>query len=187
MYHFVLQGFFGLLLMICLAGLCIAEDSPSQVLFIQGGVTSITNGSEGMSVITVSEIDPNVTVTTGDQIKQISVGKLTNMNYPLHAAVIFTHADDESASLVSVSNLSLSGENKTLTLEVAPVPYYEGEVLSSFVEDQVELSPDITAVQKTQIYIEIPLWPEPNLNCPEGQKVCCGVCISKGLNCGCNF
>ena len=46
--------------------------------------------------------------------------------------MVFSGDDNESVSIVAISNLPLFDGNKVLTLEVTPQKYYKGEVLKSF-------------------------------------------------------
>jgi hypothetical protein len=57
--------------------------------------------------------------------------------------------------MVKVSNLSLSDGNKLLTLQVHPLTYYEGVMLSSMAGKNSELSDIIgKKFNRTSIYLE---------------------------------
>ena len=127
-----LRGLAYLFLLVSLAGVCIAEDIPGSVVYLQGGESSITNGSDGMPVVTVQDLVQYVHVTDGKKSILIPVQQLTNMTAPMNAALVLSGEDKESTFVVEVSNLSLSDGNNTLTLQVNPLEFYEGSVLKSF-------------------------------------------------------
>lgn len=144
-----------MLMMVSLAGICAAEQSPSYIAHIQGGQSIITNESSGMT-ITVQDVISNVTITTGNMSNLTTVDRITNLTYPLSAAVVFSGNDSETTSLVTISNLSLSEEKKGLTFQATPLKYYDGEELKSFAEKNVDLaSTNVSTSNSVGIYIEI--------------------------------
>ena len=68
MNHHVLVGFICLFLLISLAGLCIADESPGYMVYVQGGESSITNGSGGVYMMTVKDIVPYFYLTNGVKV-----------------------------------------------------------------------------------------------------------------------
>ena len=151
----VLLGFIGILMLVSLTVCCTADQSPPYIAHIQGGESMITNGSGGM-VITVRDISSHVTITSGTQGNLTTIDRLTNVTYPLNAAVVFSGTSNESTSMVTVSNLSLSDENKVLTLQVIPLKYYDGEELKSFASKNVDLpTNNVGNNNSTGIFVEI--------------------------------
>lgn len=128
--HLVL-GCIGLLLLVLFAGVCIAEETPSSVLYMQGEENSVSNGTDGMLSITVKDIVPYCNIISGNTNNLIPVKTLANISEPMDAVLIFAGPDTEKSYLVQVSSLSLS-DDETLTLEVKPKKYYEGEALKSY-------------------------------------------------------
>jgi hypothetical protein len=144
------------ILLVSLAGVCMAEESPRYVIYVQGDESSIIHGSEGITDITVKDIIPYAHFSDGKKSRLISGKHLSNITYPINAAVVFSGAGSESVSLMKISNLSLSDENKVLTLRVNPLEFYEGEVLKSFVSDKNELDAiEFEKFNDTGIYLEI--------------------------------
>lgn len=164
-------------MLVSLAGICIAAESPTYIIYIQGGENFITDGSDGMMKIVVSDVVPYVYINMGEKSRLIPVGRLTSFTYPLTAAMVFSGTDNESTSMVMVSNLSLSEGNKTLTLDVTPLKYYDGEKLKFLANEQTELTARKNeALKKTQIYIEtsVPLASnniDDDCKCPNGYYV----------------
>ena len=154
MQRFLLYCFFCSLFLISLVGVCIAVETSSSVIYIQGGESSVTNGSDGM-LISVKDVIPFIDISTGDENHLYLVKELANMSYPVKAAVVFKGSDTESTSMITVTNVSLSDKNKILTLQVNPLEFYEGEVLKSFASNQMTLSGNKSGKNNTiSIYLE---------------------------------
>ena len=163
MTHSVLLGFICSLLLISLTGVSMAAESPGYALYVQGGVSSITNGTDGMTVITVMDVIPYFHITDGNKSLLLPIEELTNITYPLDAAVVLSGTGNESTSLVKVSNLTLSGGNKSLILQVKPLEFYEGTLLKSFVSEKKELPLEKTGkFSSIGIYIETTQLPPAN-------------------------
>jgi hypothetical protein len=120
------------LLLVSLTGLYIADEPPGYLVYIQGGKSSITNGSDKMMMITVKDIIPFFHITEGKMSSLIPVEQLTSLTYPMSAALVFSGVDNETTFMVKVANLSLTDGNNVLTLQVEPLQYYEGDYLKSF-------------------------------------------------------
>ncbi|MFH0966216.1 MAG: hypothetical protein V1862_00825 [Methanobacteriota archaeon] len=131
MNHFLSLGFISSLLLVSLAGICVADNAPGYLVYIQGGESSIMNGSDGAYVITVKDIVPYFHTTNGVINSLIPVERLNNPTSPLNAALVFSDKGNESTVMVRVTNISLSDGNKVLTLQADPLEYYDGELLKS--------------------------------------------------------
>ncbi|MFH0966558.1 MAG: hypothetical protein V1862_02585 [Methanobacteriota archaeon] len=155
MNYSIRLGFIVSFLLIFLVGTCIAVESPSYIANIQGGESVITSGTDGMSVVTVKDVVPNISVTNGNTSSLITVEELVNITHPLNAAFVISGADNKSVSLVEISNLSLSDDDTLLTLQVKPLTFYDGEGLKSYVDKQTELpSGNDREMNRTQFFIE---------------------------------
>ena len=139
-----------------LAGFCVADEAPSYLVYVQGGESSITNGSDGAYVITVKDIIPYVHIADGEKSSLKLVERLTNLTYPMNAALVLSGADNETTVMVQVANVSLSDENKILTLQVDPLKYYEGERLNSF-NDRKQSIKAVNGLRftRTGVYFEV--------------------------------
>ncbi len=159
-----------------MTGFCIAAESPGYVVYVQGGDTTITNGSDGMMELTVKDIIPYLSLANDEKRLLLPIDRLTNETYPVNAALLFSSGDAERGEIVEVSNLSLSDEFQTLTLQVKPLDFYEGNELKSFATSKNQESQGTiegeTNYEGVGIYLEIsgPIpentYPNP-LNCIE--------------------
>lgn len=189
MNRYASLGFIFSLLLVLLAGICIADEVPGSVMYIQGKESSITEGSDGEMMVTVQDIVPYFHISVGDKNYLEPVSELSGIMYPLNAAIVFSGADDESVSLVEISNLSVSDENKSLMLLVKPLLFYEGSVLKTFEGEKSGL--DTSAVgncSQTGVYIEVLGSAAENVDdCGEcdntGHKNCCVVLIGNTRVC----
>lgn len=107
MNGYVSLGFISLLLLILFAGVCIAEDAPGSVVYIQGGESIITHGSDGTYILNVQDVIPYIHVSDGVRSHLESVGFLPIFSYPINAAVVFSGADGESGSMLKISNVTV--------------------------------------------------------------------------------
>jgi hypothetical protein len=138
---------------------CLAENSPSIVLYVQGGETTISNGSDGTYNVDVKEVVPYSYFADGPVSHLIMVEKLINLPYPLKAALDFTNSDGESSSIVDISNISYSGKDNNLILRIKPIPFYDGVVLSNYKNDfDWKNNTEVTSTD-IGIYMELPLKP----------------------------
>lgn len=182
MNRYVSLGFIFSLLLVLLAGICIADEVPGSMMYIQGGESSITEGLDGEKLITVQDIVPYLQLSVGNKNYLEPVSEFSGITYPLNAAIVVSGCDKESVSLVEIFNLSLSDENKSLQLQVKPLEFYEGSVLKTFENETSGL--DTLAVgncSQTGVYIEVLGSTAENMNdvwgeCKFGQKKhCSGV------------
>ena len=135
----LLLGFIGSILLISLAGICVADDAPSYQVYIQGGESSITNGSDEAYIITVKDITPYFHIADNEESNLIPVERLNNQASSLNAALVLAGDSDESVFMVRVINMSLSDGNKILTLKVEPLEYYDGVLLNLFNQKKQEI------------------------------------------------
>ncbi|MDD1727831.1 MAG: hypothetical protein LUQ50_02030 [Methanospirillum sp.] len=157
-------------LLVALAGFCIADEAPGYLVYVQGGEGSITNGSDGATVITVKDIVPYYHITDNEKSSLIPVERLANLPYPLSTALVFSGDDNETTFMVQVSQLSLSDGNTVLTLQVEPLPYYEGDRLASFTSKGLKTLVE-SQYTKSAIYMDMAGTPPEN-GCPP--TFCCG-------------
>lgn len=160
-------GIIGILLLIFLIGNSMAAESPADVIYIQGGESTIAEEGKETYLVTVKEIIPYLHITTGlnGTSSLTPIEMVDSLTYPLNAALVFSGEDNERSSMVEMVNLSLSDENKTLTMKIKPRPFSEGDSLPSFAQDGGDFSPDIGEKSKQiGIYLEIPSFPPTNGN-----------------------
>lgn len=130
-----------------------AADSPGLEAYIQGGESSIVNGTDGEKIITVNELVPYFHIANGKKDLLIPVERLTNITYPINAAIVISGDDNENTFMVEVSNLTLSERNKVLKVQVKPLEFYEGSVLNHFTSEKKELS--VGSINGIGLYLEI--------------------------------
>ena len=177
MDHYLLRGFTCSLLLLFLAGFCMAAtEQPGSVIYVQGGACTLTDGSDGMTMVTIVDIVPYIHISEGEKNQLLPAEQLSGLTFPLNAALVVSGTNDESASIVAISNLSLSDEDKTLTLQVTPRKYYEGSALKAFASENQQFGGSGTGGSVySGLYIEQkPGIPENVVGhiCPEGM-----VCI----------
>ncbi|PWR76220.1 hypothetical protein ACKUB1_14210 [Methanospirillum stamsii] len=156
MYTKLGTGVLMIVLLISLTGTCFAADSPGYLATLTGGESQIVNGTDGMMVITLDNPDQKVNITKEDNTSQISVGLLKYAVLPIDAITIFSSPEMKTASIVKIENLSISDNNDNLTLKVKPLDYYDGEVLTSYAQDTVNLKElDEKLFNSTGLYLEM--------------------------------
>jgi hypothetical protein len=144
------------LLLLCLAGICSAELSPSLIAQIQGGESSIVNGTDGIILINVRDVDPKVNITRDNERYENPVNFLINVSYPCAAVVEFYQAEKKSVSMVNITNTTVSDDNKTLTLQVTPLEFYEGISLQELAKKSLTLDQLFNQTfNETKIHYEI--------------------------------
>jgi hypothetical protein len=155
MNRFIQFGVICSLLLVFLAGLCVADEAPSNLVYVQGGECSITNGTDGTYVITVTDVIPYVHFANGNKSSLISVEELTNLTYPLNAVLEFSGVNSET-SMVAISNVSISDGNMILTLQAKDLEFYKGSSLKTFASDSknLKVGNGIDA-RNTGLYLEI--------------------------------
>lgn len=169
-------------MMISLVGTSNAVESPSYVIHIQGGESRITNISDGLLEIAVSDIALNATITDGNTSHSIPIEGLVNLSFPADAAVVYPGTGNKSISMIQISHISLSSDGKNLTLQVSPLRFYDGEGLKSYAENQTELfSSTYRNLTTTELYIETRVNIAENgaKTCPSGKYWCdaSGTCL----------
>lgn len=156
MYTKLGTGVLMIVLLISLTGTCFAADSPGYLATLTGGESQIVNGTDGMMVITLDNPDQKVNITKEDNTSQISVGLLKYAVLPIDAIAVFSSPEMKTASIIKIENLSISDYNDNLTLKVKPLEYYDGEVLTSYVQDTVNLKElDENLFNSTGLYLEM--------------------------------
>ncbi len=173
MNHCRSLGFISLFLLVSLTGYCVADEAPGYLVYVQGGESAITNGSDEMYVITVKDIIPYFNITNGQKSSQIHVELLPKLTYPMNAALVLSGVDYETTVMVQVANVSFSDGNKILTLQADPLEYYEGTLLSEYNEQKSKLDPGNYGA--SQIVMDSPIRVAENSdNCLDDPVSCFG-------------
>lgn len=162
-----------------MTGFCIAAESPGYVIYVQGGDTTITNGSDGMMELTVRDIIPYLSLANDEKRLLLPIDRLTNEPYPVNAALVYSGGDSERREMVEVSNLSLSDESRTLSFQVKPLEFYEGNELKSFATSKNQESQEIKEGETN--YAGIGIYLEMTGQIPENKYPNPLVCIERCL------
>lgn len=166
-------GFLCVILIFCLTGVSMADETPSYLVYIQGGEASIADGTDGMMELTVRDVVSHFHLSEKEYGILIPIDTLTSLSYPLNAAVVFSDTLEESTSMVEISNLTISDGNKVLTLQVRPLEFYEGEKLEGLNKDTHDLDgTDLKAITFTGIFVEVPGTSLENGSDPECVRRC---------------
>ena len=183
-----------------MAGVCIAEEAPGYILYIQGGESSTTEDVDGMMLITIQDVIPYIFSKAGDRNLLLPVRQVSLYSFPMNAALIFPGTMGTQASLVQISNISVSDENKVLTFQITPLEFYEGELLKAYEKDAIAIDTlDPQMMKTTSVYMEGSLATPENTDCPQGCRwnghycgdfrgwICCptGPCTAIGNDCVC--
>jgi hypothetical protein len=200
MNHGILAGFTCFFLLLSLTGLCVAEEAPEYTLYIQGGESSIAEDADGGMQITIQDVVPYIFSGNGNKSLLLPVRQISLYSFPMNAALVFSGPDGESVSLVQISHLSLSDTNKELTLQIAPLEFYEGEMLKEYAKNAIPItSVDEEMMKTVGVYLEGSFDAPDNVDCPPGCRwnehycgdfrgwICCptGPCTAIGNDCVC--
>ncbi|KAF5068017.1 hypothetical protein DSECCO2_247660 [anaerobic digester metagenome] len=145
-----------LISLLSLAGICSAVESYNYLAILSGGESSIVNDTDDMMIITIHNPDPYLNITNNTSTIQSPVDSLLNASLPMNAVAIFSGSDTDTASTVIIENLSISDDKADLTLQVRPLDYYDGEVLTPFIQSIVDLHQlDGITFNETRLYLEM--------------------------------
>ncbi|MBN1165524.1 MAG: hypothetical protein JXA44_00155 [Methanospirillaceae archaeon] len=171
MNRYSTSGLLTAILLFSLTGFCIADETPMFLAQIQGGESGIAGETDEMMVITIENYAPYFNITEGNATYSMPLEHLTTISWPLHAAILFADDEEDTVCLVTVANLSVSEEENLMMLHVAPLPFYEGELLTPLAEEFVELDTmQGETFNNTVVYLEMPRPKAENepLCCPGG-------------------
>ena len=152
-----------------LTAIGLAVESPANVLYIQSGESSVIEDVTGGYLVTVRDVIPYLHITDGTNGTSLlkPIDKLDTAPYPLNAALVFRGEDSVSSFIVDVSNVSLSLEDKTITLQVIPLDFYDGNVLKPFVRENEGFITDMAGKSRiTGMYLEMFNYPPQNAHYP---------------------
>jgi hypothetical protein len=156
MNRYISLGVICLLLLFLMIGVCMADETPSYLGYVQGGGSSITDGANGTYMITVNDVNPYFHLADGNKSTLIPVKQLTNMTYPMNAAMVFSGTDNETTFMADISNISLSDGNKVLKLQAHPISFYDGMTLRDFANVAIPLDQNyLNKPGSISFYLEI--------------------------------
>lgn len=183
-------GFVVFLLAGVISGISFADQPPSIIVQITGGESTIADDTDGTAIITIKDIDSTVNLSDGDKSSEKSLDFLTVLQYPMNAALELSTAENKSVSMVIIANTTISDDNKTVTLRVTPLPFYEGGALSEFATKSVTLDElSDTTFTGTGIQGEITMEPMNNsVNDMESSfcHICMRYCMIRDTRWECN-
>ena len=164
MDHGLMGGLLCLFLLVSLAGFCIADEAPGYSVYIQGGESSMTEDADGLMLVTIQDVVPYICLEFEKGDRLLPISDVTIFQFPLNAALAFSGTDGDSVSLIQISNLSLSDDNKELTLQINPLEFYEGEMLKGYAHDAIAIEKISTETQKSiGVYLEVPAQTPSNI------------------------
>ncbi|PWR69869.1 hypothetical protein ACKUB1_02925 [Methanospirillum stamsii] len=170
-------------LIICLGiGSCTAEGNIDFITYVQGGVSSLTEGTNGTKVLAIADVIPYYALEVANRTIMLPLTNDFAFQLPLNAALVLNGADGEGIYLVTIITWSFDTDKKTLTFDVDPLEFYEGAVLKKFSDEKQRLSADKVGEElSTGVYIEVIGKAPVNSDFPDGfcdpKSPCpCGYC-----------
>lgn len=173
-------GLIILVFFLSLVGTCCATDSPRFLATLTGGESTIVNDTNETMIITVQNPDPYANITKEDNTTQISVDLLQYSVLPINAVTVFSGPETKTVSTVKIENISISNNAEILTLKVKPLQFYDGELLSSYAKDTVNLQElEKKSFNSTGLYLEMVKnvpenWQKPENSCDRCKIDCHG-------------
>ncbi len=171
-----------LISLLLLTGLSSAAESYDYLAFLQGKESTIMNDTDDMMIITIHNPDPYLNITNNTSTTQSPVDSLMNASLTMNAALIFSAPDTEMTSIIGIENLSISDDKESLTLQVRPLDFYEGEVLAPYTQGTV----NIHELDK-KTFNEIRLYLEMMMNAPENSYPRNSACERCNRKCYVNY
>ena len=171
-----------LISLLLLTGLSSAAESYGYLAFLQGEESTIVNDSNDLMIITIHNSDPYLNITNNTSTTKSPVDSLMNASLPMNAALIFSAPDTEMTSIIGIENLSISDDKESLTLQVRPLDFYEGEVLAPYTQGTV----NIHELDK-KTFNEIRLYLEMMMNAPENSYPRNSACERCNRKCYVNY
>ena len=150
-------GFFLVILIIGIGiGICTAEENAGYVMYLQGGVSTLSEGSHGNMTLTIKDVIPFEVLEVCNRTIIEPMGTDSLYVLPLNAALVLNGKDGESVYLVKTVSWAYNADEKNLTLEIVPLEYYEGGKLTAFTEAKEDLAIEkVGDMLNTGMYFEI--------------------------------
>jgi hypothetical protein len=144
-----------LLITFLISGISKGEEAPGYVILMQGVNNILTEGGDD-SVLTIEDTNPYaVYLTDMSYLKQIDT-VIPNLNGSMNAVIVRNGKDNQSTSIVTVSNPVYSKDTKKLTFRIKPLEFYEGTRLKNFIgEKQNMTSGKSENSTLTRVYLEV--------------------------------
>jgi hypothetical protein len=103
------------LLIICVGvGACSAEKAPGQIIFIQGGSSTLSDGLHGTKTLTMSDVIPYYTLEVANRTIIMPMKEVSRYTLPLNAALVLNGADGKSVYLVKTTSWTFDEEKKSV-------------------------------------------------------------------------
>ncbi|KAF5068019.1 hypothetical protein DSECCO2_247680 [anaerobic digester metagenome] len=182
MTHYQYLSITLLISLLLLTGLSSAAESYDYLAFLQGEESTIMNDTDDMMIITIHNPDPYLNITNNTSTTQSPVDSLMNASLPMNAALIFSAPETEMTSIIRIENLSFSEDKESLTLQVRALDFYDGEVLTPYALDTINLHElDEKTFNETRLYLEMTMSASENAFPPNS------ACERCNRNCYVNY
>lgn len=135
----LLRVIFCFCILVSFAGVASADQQPFHRLYVQGGENSVTGGGDENLSLTIKDIVPYITYEKNGKNTLVPVTFLSHSSLPATAALVMADGNNESVSIVTISHIALTQENTTLTLQISPEEFYEGEGLRTFTSSKEDI------------------------------------------------
>ena len=172
--------FLGFLMICFIIGSCSAEENTDYIAFFQGGATALSEGTNGTMVLTVNDVIPYYHIPVVNRNVLMPLETESPYQLPLNAAIVLNGADGEAVFMEKVISWVYSSDEKTLTLDIKPVEFYEGTVLKDFFEAKQDLTVENVGKELSSgIYLEVVKGTPENYFCPDYRKCGPGCCMAE--------
>lgn len=162
-------------LIICLGiGVCCAEENPGSLMYLQGGSSTLSVGSNETMTLTISDVIPYYDINVENRSYLMPMEEKSLYLLPLTTALVLNGPDGELVYFVTIESWSFDTEKTNLTLEIKPLEYYEGKELKRFTPTKQDLSVEaVGKEQSTGVYIDVVAITPSNFEYQE----CCVACM----------
>ncbi len=168
MYRFSTLFITGLVMvLVLLSSTAVSSETPVLLVSVTGNESSIVKYPNDTYQIFIEGVERNASVVKENTTISIPI-QYVLPNKTCNAGIRLTQADEnEQIVMVQVTNHTYSKEEQSLHLDILPLLFYEGTLLTKDATNARELR--VGEYNLTNITIEIPLSPEEN---PKS-KYCC--------------
>ncbi len=134
------------------------ENGPVKVVTVTANSSAITQNENDTYVITLDEVNANATMSDNNQTLWTIPLQAGIPNETSNAAIVLSGIDgNESTCMGRVSFEKYSTDQKSLSLNLTPLKYYDGTLLQRFFDNTIAISPGNYSTTTIHIESMIPI------------------------------